>query len=219
MTIWRWAVLAGLVAMAISIGFGTIPDIHACGLPGEPILNFEFVRTPAEVATLFPEGCRAEHVVAQRTGLWLDALSFIPSYSAFLLLSLAGLRREGGSMTAKLAGLAMAMALVAAICDEFEGVQLFRLLADLPGTQSTIDLLMPAVRTKFGLLSLVVSLAGWLHFRQPGWRKVAGAVITLGGLWSFAALFLDRNWMMQGSALAWLVLLGTNAVLAARKAA
>lgn len=219
MTIWRWAVLAGLVALTISIAFGRIPGINACGLPGEPILNFEFVRTPVEVAALFPDGCRAEHVVAQRKGLWLDAMGFIPSYTVFLLLSLLGLRREGGSAAAKLTGPAMAMALVAALCDQFEGIQLFRLLADLPGTQSTIDLLMPAVRTKFGLLAIVVTLVGWLHFQRSGWRRIAGAAIALGGLWSFSGLFFERHWLLQGSALAWLILLGTNVVLAVRKPA
>lgn len=219
MTIWRWAVLAGLVAMTISIAFGMIPGIHACGLPGEPILNFEFVRTPAEVAVLFPQACRAEHVTAQHTGLWIDALGFIPSYTAFLLLSLLGLRREGGSAAMKLTGPAMAMALVAALCDQFEGIQLCRLLGDLPGTQSTIDLLMPAVRTKFGLLALVVTIVGWLHLQRPGWRKGAGVMIALGGLWSLSGLFFERGWLLQGSALAWLVLLGTNIVLAIRKPA
>lgn len=219
MTIWRWAALAGLVALAISVGFGRIPGIHACGLPGDAILNFEFVKTPGEVAALFPENCRTEHVVAQRYGLWLDAMGFIPAYSAFLILSLIGLRTEGSSLARRVAGIGILLTLIAALCDQFEGIQLFRILGDLPGTQSTIDLLIPAVRIKFGLLALAVALAGWLHLQRPGWRKAAGAVIALGALWSLVGLFTEREWLMQGSALAWLTLFVTNVILAARKPA
>lgn len=219
MTIWRWAALVGLVAMAIAIGFGRIPGIDACGLSGDPILDFEFVKSPAEVAALFPGNCRAVHVTAQRQGLWLDAMGFIPAYSAFLILSLIALRHERSAVALRLSGIGIVLTLVAALCDQFEGIQLFRLLGDLPGTQSTIDLLMPAVRTKFGLLAVVVTLAGWLHLQQPGWRKLAGALIALAGLWSLAGLFVERSWLMQGSALAWLALLATNIALAVRKQA
>ncbi len=219
MTIWRWAALAGLVALAISFGFGQIPGIHACGLPGDAILNFEFVKAPSEVAILFPDHCRAEHVVAQRHGLWLDALGFIPTYTSFLILSLIGLRTEGGTAALRITGIGIGLTLVAALCDQFEGLQLFRILDDLPGTQSTIDLLIPAVRIKFGLLALVIMLVGWLHVQRSGWRKPAGAVIMIGGLWSLVGLFTHRDWLLQGSAVAWLILILTNIILAIRKPA
>ena len=219
MTIWRWAALVGFVALAISVGFGQIPGIHACGLAGDAILNFEFVKTPSEVAALFPDNCRTEHVAAQRHGLWLDSLGFIPAYSAFLILSLVGLQTEGASHARQIAGTGIVLTLVAALCDQFEGIQLFRILEDMPGTQSTIDLLMPAVRIKFGLLALVIMLIGWLHLQRPGWRKAVGAIIVIGGLWSMAGLFIERDWLLQGSAVAWLILLLTNIILATRKAA
>ena len=219
MTIWRWAALAGLVALAISFGFGQIPGIHACGLPGDAILNFEFVKAPSEVAVLFPDHCRAEHVVAQRHGLWLDALGFIPTYTSFLILSLIGLRTEAGTAALRITGIGIGLTLIAALCDQFEGLQLFRILDDLPGTQATINMLMPAVRTKFGLLALVIMLVGWLHMQRSGWRKPAGAVIMIGGLWSLVGLFTQREWLLQGSAVAWLMLLLTNIILAIRKPA
>ena len=219
MTIWRWAVLAGLLAMATSIGFGQIPGIQACSLHGDAILNFEFVKTPSEVAALFPGTCRIEHVAAQRHGLWLDSLGFIPSYTAFLILSLVGLRTEGSGVAKRIAGTGIVLTLIAALCDQFEGIQLFRILGELPGTQATINLLMPAVRAKFGLLALVIILVGWLHLQMPGWRKPAGAIIAIGGLWSLAGLFVSLDWLLQGSAVAWLVLLLTNIILATRKAA
>ncbi len=219
MTIWRWGALAGLVAMAISIGFGQIPGIHACSLNGDAILNFEFVRTPAEVAALFPGNCRIEHVAAQRHGLWLDSLGFIPAYTAFLILSLLGMRTEASGVARRIAGTGIVLTLIAALCDQFEGIQLFRILGELPGTQSTINWLMPAVRTKFGLLALVIILVGWLHVQRPGWRKPVGAIIAIGGLWSLAGLFVSHDWLLQGSAVAWLMLLLTNIILATRKSA
>jgi hypothetical protein len=219
MTIWRWAALVGLVALAISIGFGQIPGIHACSASGDAILNFEFVKTPAEVAALFPDNCRIEHVAAQRHGLWLDSLGFIPAYSAFLILSLVGLRTEDSRFAQRMTGTGIVLTLIAALCDQFEGIQLFRILGDLPGTQSTINLLMPAVRIKFGLLALVIILIGWFHLHMPSWRKAAGAIIAIGGLWSLAGLFIERDWLLQGSAVAWLMLLVANIILASRKVA
>lgn len=215
MTIWRWAALAGLATIAISVAFGMIPGIHACGLPGEPILNFEFVKSPADVAALFPDHCRAEHVVAQRHGLWLDSMGFIPVYSAFLILSLVALRRESGNAS-RLAGAGIILTLVAALSDQVEGIQLFKLLDTLPGHQSTIDILIPAVRIKFALLAVAIGIGAWLHFLQPGWRKVAGSVMALGALMSLAGLVGDRGLLMQGGAISWLTLFLTNAVLAFR---
>lgn len=217
MTPWRWAALAGLAALAISAGFGRIPGIDACGLGGDTILKFEFVRTPADVEALFPAFCRTEHMLAQRQGLWLDAMGFIPAYSAFLILSLIALRLESRPAAARLTGIAIILTLAAALCDQFEGLQLFAILADLPGTQARIDLLIPAVRTKFALLALVVAIAGWLHLQQPGWRKPAGALILGGALWSMAGLAIERDWLLQGSALAWLALFFTNVILATRR--
>src|SRR4051812_32811233 len=83
-TAWRLCVLAGLVAFACSWAFGRIPGLAACGMfDGSarlgPILAFELARTPGDVAALFGSGaCRATLVGAQNSGLWLDALGFIP---------------------------------------------------------------------------------------------------------------------------------------------
>lgn len=215
MTIWRWAALAGLATIAISVAFGMIPGIHACGLPGEPILNFEFVKSPSDVAALFPDHCRAEHVVAQRHGLWLDSMGFIPVYSAFLILSLVALRRESGNAS-RLAGAGIVLTLIAALSDQIEGIQLFTLLDTMPGHHSTIDILVPAVRIKFALLAIAIGIAAALHFLQPGWRKVPAAVMALGALMSLAGLIGDRALLMQGGTISWLTLFLTNALLAVR---
>lgn len=219
MTLWRWAAVAALGIFACAWGFGAIPGINACGVGGDPILAFEFVTKPADVAALFPDHCRYEHAEAQAIGLWFDGLVFIPVYSAFLILNLLALKREGGTLAAKLPQWGILAVIAAAAADQFEGLQLFRLLETLPGTQGVIDLLMPAVRGKFALLSLVAIAVAALHFASPAlWRKVAAAIIALASLWSLLGLFTDFHRVMQGSGIAWLAMIAAVFVLAFRRA-
>lgn len=215
MTIWRWAALAALGVIACAVGFAIIPGIGSCGTANDPILAFEFVRSPEEVAALFPESCRDVAVAAQRNGLLFDALVFIPVYCAFLILSLIALRREGRAP--RIAGAGIAAVLTAAALDQFEGLQLWRILAEMPGTREMVALLMPAVRGKFALLSLAVLAIGWMHLGAPGWRRFAGGAIMLGASWSLFGLVSDYHRVSEGSALAWLVLIGTTFAVAARR--
>jgi hypothetical protein len=216
MTIWRWAAVAAVGVIACLIGFSSIPGIDACRPGGDPILAFEFVTNPADVAALFPAYCRESHAAAQHKGLLLDGIGFIPIYSAFLILSLIALRREGGGLAQRLSGLGVAAVLMAALLDQFEGVQLYRILESLPGTSSMIVLLMPAVRGKFLLLAIAVLLIGWLHFKRGGLRIPAGGLMITGAMWSIAGLVFNYEWVARGSALAWLVLIGTTFILAAK---
>ena len=213
MNLWRWAALAAVGVILCAIGFASIPNINVCGTANDPILAFEFVRSPFEVAALFPENCRGAAVEAQRTGLLFDALVFIPIYSALLILSLVALRRERGT---RLATAAIAAVIVAALLDEFEGLQLWAILSDMPGTQETIALLMPAVRGKFLLLALATAAIGWLHIRARNWRMVTGAAMSGGSAWAILGLFTDYRRVMGGSAIAWLALIITTLILAFR---
>jgi hypothetical protein len=216
MTVWRWAAVAAIGVIACVFGFSSIPGIDACGTGGDPILAFEFVTSPTEVAALFPAYCRDVHASAQRTGLFLDGMGFIPIYSAFLILSFVALRREGGMLAQRLSGVGVGAVLVGALLDQFEGVQLYRILANLPGTPDMIALLMPAVRGKFFLLAVAVFLLGWLHFKRGGLRIPTGGLIMTGAVWSIAGLFVDHQWVARGSSLSWLVLIGTTTVMAFR---
>lgn len=213
MSLWRLAALAGVAVLAFTFIFGAIPGIDACGGEGDAILRFEFVTNPAEVAALFPASCRDVHSLAQYRGLWIDAMGFIPVYSAFLILQLFALDREAKSSPAKLAIIGV---LAAAASDQIEGIQLFRILDDLPGTQAMIDVLMPAVRIKFALLSLVTITIGALHLRFTWWRKALGAAAIVGGLLSIGGLFSDIGLVVQGSALGWTALLIAAVLLALR---
>lgn len=210
MTLWRWALLAGIGVIAIGIGFDSVPGIHACGV-SDPVIALEFVTTPGDLLAQLPAFCRAEQTDAHRTALWLDALVFIPVYSAFLIFSLLALSRENPRST-RLAATGCAAVVVAALLDEVEGFQLFRLLAESPPSPETIALLMPAVRGKFVLLGLAAGCVGWLLTRHGGWRIVAGVGIFGGALMSVAGLATDISLVMRGNTIAWLTLIVVAAI-------
>jgi hypothetical protein len=177
-----------------------------CGPGGGlgPIMTFEFARTPADVAALFgSEPCTAALVAAQKTGLLLDALGFIPSYTAFLILAVIAAESR---TRVKLA--VIATFLIAAVSDQIEGGLLYAILRDLPGTPALLGALWWAVHVKFALLALgTMGIAGMLA-RGPLFRRLSAAPIWSGGLLAVLGLILmPGEWMMTGFALAWATLL------------
>lgn len=216
MTFWRWAALFSLPFLAIAQAFGLIHGLTVCSTSTEPILAFELVRSTAEVAALFPPDCRAVAAAAQVKGLWLDNLAFIPVYTGFLVLCLLALGRD----RPKLVGLlhaGVAMTALAAVADYWENSRLMLILADLPGSQATIDQLVPAPRLKFGLLGLVVILVGFALQGIGGWRRIAGLIALTGGAISLFGLFGNAQWLHIGALLGWLPLVLTSWIEAFRK--
>lgn len=213
-TAWRLCVLAGLVALACSFAFGKIPGLVACGTfagSGQlgPILAFELARTPADVAALFGSGaCRTILIAAQIKGLWLDALGFIPSYTAFLVL--AALAASRGRVQRAI----VAMLLVAGLSDEIEGLVMWRIMGNLPGTDGQLGALYWAVHVKFALLAIGTTLIGLELIRTLRlWPMLFGLVVAVGGgaaiygFWS-----LPNAMMMAGFTYAWFALLVTAIV-------
>jgi hypothetical protein len=204
---WWWRCAgAGLVTMIISFYFGMIPNIEACAetRPGlGSIIAFEIVRTPADVATLFgTEPCRGQFLAAMRHATWVDALAFIPAYTAFLVLALIALRGRGP----KIAAAGAAAVVLGAIFDEIEGVQLFTVMAALPGEQSAIDILIPMVRGKFAFLALGALAIGWLMARLPGFFwGIAGLIVTAGGAVMLFGVSSDAQaaFLGLGGAISW----------------
>ena len=210
---WRWCLAAGVAVIACAWGFGRIPGLVACGPTGgfDPIIAFELARSPAEASTMFgAEPCRSALIPAQRLGLLLDALAFIPAYTAFLCLAAWAARRE-------VARPVIAALLIAGLLDEIEGGLLFLILRDFPGGQSVFDVLLWVLRAKFLLLGLgtfaiaVLLLIRWPLLRFTEWsvlRFVGGLAIGFGAI---AALrdFFDGPVpaMTVGFALAWFILL------------
>ncbi|MES2056991.1 MAG: hypothetical protein V4564_13730 [Pseudomonadota bacterium] len=206
-TAWRWCAAAGVVAFFCSWLFGQIPGLVACGPAGDlgAIIAFEFVRTPAEVALLFgSDPCRSALIAAQKTGLLLDAFGFIPAYTAFLIL---GALAAGGRGSRRM--LIIAMLVIAGLSDEIEGVLMYAILRDLPGTQSLVDLLWWAVHIKFALLALGTAGIGVALIAGRKWlATVFGLILLGGGLYALYGLTLfPAGGMMIGFTLAWVALL------------
>jgi hypothetical protein len=199
------------VTTIISFYFGMIPNIESCAETGGnlgSIIAFEIVRAPADVATLFgEEPCRGQFLAAMRHATWVDALAFIPAYSAFLICGMIALRSRGP----KIAAAGVAAVLLGALFDQIEGVQLFAIMANLPGEQSTIDLLIPMVRGKFALLSLGALAIGWLIARIGGVWPVVGLIVTAGGAIMLFGTTNDAQTPLLGlgGLISWTVLLAT----------
>lgn len=200
--LWLAAVVAGVIAFAASYAFGRIPGLKPCGPSAGlgAIIAFEFVRSPADVAVLFgAEPCRATLIAAQRTGLLVDGLWFIPAYTAFLALAAWA---TGASWRRWLVG----ALLVAGLSDEVEGAILWSILNDLPGTQGQVDALWTAVHLKFALLALATAGVGW-GLRRPGWRRFPGIAIAAAGLFAPIELVIgNARAMMTGFMLGWFAL-------------
>jgi len=213
-TAWRLSVLAGLIAFACSFAFGKIPGLIACGTfvgSGQlgPILAFELARTPGDVAALFGGGaCRSTFVSAQNTGLWLDALGFIPSYTAFLVLAAIAASRGWAQRAI------VAMLLIAGLSDEIEGLFMWRIMSDLPGTPAQLHGLWWAVHVKFGLLAIGTTLIGLELIRAlKQWPMLFGLVIAVGGAAAVYGFWLLPNTMMMaGFTYAWFAILVTAIV-------
>jgi hypothetical protein len=205
-TAWRWCAAAGIVAFICSWAFGRIPGLVACGPTGGlgPILAFEFVRTPADVAALFgSQPCTATLVAAQKTGLLLDGLGFIPSYTAFLILGAIGAGARGWIRTAVIAAL-----IVAGVSDQIEGGLLYAILRDLPGTPALIGPLWWAVHVKFALLALGTMGISEGIARGRLVRRLFAALIGPGSFFALLGLIsAQAGWMMIGFTIAWVALL------------
>ena len=213
-TAWRLCVLAGLIAFACSYAFGKIPGLVACGTfagSGQlgPILAFELARTPGDVAVLFGSGaCRATLIDAQVNGLWLDALGFIPSYTAFLVL--AAIAASRGRVQRAI----IAMLLIAGLSDEIEGLVMWRIMGNLPGTDGQLGALYWAVHVKFVLLAISTTLIGLELIRTLRlWPMLFGLVVTVGGAAAVYGFWsLPNAMMMAGFTYAWFAILVTAIV-------
>jgi hypothetical protein len=205
-TAWRWCAAAGIVAFTISALFSHIPGLVACGPTRglEPILAFEFARTTADIASLFgTEPCTSTLVAAQKTGLLLDGLGFIPGYTAFLILGVIAAGARGRIRT-----LLIAMIAIAAIGDEIEGFLLNAILDHLPGTPALLSALGWEVHLKFTLLALGTLGIGELIGRGRWFRRLFAAAIVPGSyLAILGLLILPSGWLMTGFTIAWVGLL------------
>ncbi|MEO9133137.1 MAG: hypothetical protein ABI240_18270 [Sphingomonas sp.] len=205
-TAWRWCAAVGIAAFTISWLFGRIPGLVACGPAGGlgPIMAFELARSTGDIAAMFgSEPCASTLVGAQKTGLLLDGLGFIPSYTGFLILGAIAAGARG-----RIRALLITLFVVAAISDEIEGFLLNAILDHLPGTPTLLDALAWEVHVKFGLLALGTFGIGGLFARGRWFQRAIAAAIVLGSMIAmFGLLATPGAWMMTGFTIAWVSLL------------
>lgn len=208
MRAWQACAAAGLATLVISFSFGRIAGLAPCGPTGGAgaIIAFELVRNAQDLAALFgSEPCTSRLIAAQREALWLDMLGFIPAYTLFLLGAVVALRR----VSLGLALVAFNCFMFAGALDEIEGLIMFKLLADLAGTERLFDGLFWTVRPKFAFLGLGEILIGLMLWRGTVVAKLAAGALLAGGMVSLWFLFTDPHnpVMMRGHSIAWTALL------------
>jgi hypothetical protein len=192
----------------VSIGFGRIPNLIACGPTGGggAIVALELVRTFEDLATLFGSyPCSARLQTAQVSALWLDMLAFIPAYAAFLALGARALGEELEGLTL----VAVLTMIAAAVLDEIEGVILLDLIADLSSPPDNFGALFWTVRPKFALLGLAELMIAVLLVRGTWLARIAAVPVAGGAMLSLYLLFANPRapLMMEGHRYAWTALL------------
>ncbi|UVO55567.1 hypothetical protein [Sphingomonas sp. SUN039] len=184
MTRWRWAALAAVATILTGLSFGLVPASDACrAVAAHPWAEFQQVATPHAATTLI-DACGAGRL---RSGMWIDALAFIPVYAAFLLASLWAARPQ------HLVGLAMvALLSVGVFADQIEG---FRLLAMIDANGGTTAMVAAANRATFAkelFLAAATGAVGLAVFGMRDWRRYAGALVVAGAAIVVVALFTHR---------------------------
>ena len=203
---WRWCAAIGIIAFICSGLFGRIPGLVACGPTGglAPIMAFEFARTTGDIAAMFgSEPCTSTFVAAQKTGLLLDGLGFIPSYTGFLILATIGSSGRGWIRAVVIAAL-----LIAGLSDEIEGFFLNAILDRLPGSPALLNGLWWAVHVKFALLAGSTIAIGCLLLRRRSVAKMFGVLIFTAGVAAFYGVgHVPTETMTLGFLYGWTTLL------------
>ena len=197
MTRWRWAALAAVATVLTGLSFGLVPASDACRtVAAHPWAEFQQVATPQAAEALL-RACGGDRL---RSGMWIDALAFIPVYAAFLLAVLWAARPQ------HLVGLAMiALLAVGVIADQIEG---FRLLALIDAHGGTVPMVAAANRATFAkelFLALATGVLGLAVFAMQGWRRYAGALVVAGAAVIVATLMTQKS-TAEGMLAAWLTL-------------
>jgi hypothetical protein len=180
MTRWRWAALAAVLTVATGLSFGLVPASDACrAVAAHPWAEFQQVRS-VEAARRLIEACGADRL---RRGMWIDALAFIPAYSAFLLTVLWAARptQDKALWVIVLLG-------VGVIADQIEGVRLLALIDAQGGTAPLVVAANRATMAKELFLALATGAVGWAVCTLGGWRRSAGALVMAGAALVIVAL-------------------------------
>lgn len=207
MNLWRCAALGGIAVFIFMMMFPAIAGLRACTVAPDPIVALEMALSPAAVAALFPEPCKASLIAAQMQALRIDTFGFIPVYAAFLIVSAIAVGRIVPPSGRALIKPAIVLTILAAIFDLIENSRMYAIIGDLPGSRGEIDVLMVVARAKFVLLSVVLMLIGIMHVKSSGWQRWLGIATVVGGALCAVAVFTNQELMPFGASFAWLSLL------------
>ena len=209
-TAWILCLIAGVVLVGLTVLMGAAGGVRACdgATSLDPMIRFEWVRTVDEVRTLFgEEPCRSSLAAAMDRMNRIDVLAYIPAFTLFQIFAALALRGSGRGVAIA----AIAAAIVAAICDQWEDQILLAITGALPGEQPMIDRLFWLVRIKFALLAFAAACLGLLLTRSAGATRWLGMAMILGAVIALAGL-AQPQLLTPGIALAWAALLITAAV-------
>jgi hypothetical protein len=181
-TRWRWAALAAVAAILTGLSFGLVPASDACrAVAAQPWAEFQQVGTVEAARTLI-DACGGDRL---RSGMWIDALAFIPAYSAFLLTVLWATRP-----TQNKALWVIVLLGIGVVADQFEGVRLLALIDGQGGTAPLVAAANRATMAKELFLALATGAVGWAVCTLGGWRRSAGTLVMAGAALVIVALFV-----------------------------
>jgi len=103
---------------------------------------------------------------------------------------------------------------IAGLSDEIEGVSMWQIMDNLPGTPGQLDALWWAVHIKFALLALGTTAIGLaLLGKFKLWPMLFGLIVAVGGAAAIYGFWtLPNAMMMAGFTYAWFAILATAIV-------
>jgi hypothetical protein len=202
-----WAILttlAGIAALATFVLFQSLPEVKAAGAcaKNEAVLLFELARTQADLDAVFGapgSACRSKLIAALDAVNTIDVRLFIPAYTAFI--AFAALFLSGGKLH-PLAWGAIALAVVAAVADYVETLNLLAYTPELTPTPERLVESSTAAWIKFFALSLNALLLAALCFTAGHKRRILGVLLCLP-LIGVTLMFADLKFI-QAQTLAFL---------------
>ena len=165
-TAFRLALLAAAVMLGVIPLFGvTAPS--CAPLPMPPLTAFELARSVADLQRIFGmagDACRAPLVAQLDHANFVDAVAYIPAYTAFYALTLLGMGRHDRAI----GWTGAAIVLACAIADWTENTSLFQLSAAPDAPSVWLPVLIVATNFKWIGLAVATTLGGVMLWRRGG---------------------------------------------------
>jgi len=204
----RLAVIAAVAMLVIGAQMA-VTALPCRELPMSALTAFELARNVDDLQRIFGlagEACRAPITAQLDHANVIDAVAYIPAYTAFYALVLFGLGRQDG-----LIGWAgVAIALACAVADWIENAAMFQLSAAPDELSGWLLVLMISTNLKWVGLAVATTLGGVMLWRRGGlgWLGFLACAVPLPvSLWALAAPDAAGRWLVPGMAVASVMLL------------